>query len=106
MKAKILIAITFLVIVLFFSCEPTDGTDPCDGMGTLSVENTSHSTVQRLMVDGVNHGTLDPGKTKDAKLAPGTHSWQLIGISGGNGCSAASVIIVACKTSSFSCSAK
>ena len=87
-----------------FSCGPTK--DTCDGNGTLSVENTSHLTVQRLMVDGVNYGSVDPGNQKDAKLAPGTHSWQMVGISGGPGCGSATVIIVACQTSSYTCSAK
>ena len=112
MKAKekikrILMAITFLVIVAstHSSCEPiTD--KPCDGNGTLSLENKSLNTVQKIMIDGVNWGSLDPGKTKECKLAPGTHLWQLVGISGGTGCGIASVIIVACKTTSFSCSSK
>jgi hypothetical protein len=102
----ILIAIAFLVIAAStnFSCDPIK--DDCDGNGTLSIENKSLLTVQRLMIDGVNYGSVDPGDKKDAKLAPGTHSWQMVGISGGTGCSAATVIIVACQTSSFSCSAK
>ena len=102
----ILIAIALLVIAAStnFSCESTK--DDCDGKGTLSIENKSLSTVQRLMIDGVNYGSVDPGDKKETKLAPGTHSWQMVGISGGTGCSAATVIIVACQTSSFSCSAK
>jgi hypothetical protein len=102
----ILIVIALLVITasINFSCDPIK--DECDGMGTLSIENKSLSTVQRLMIDGVNYGSVDPGNKKDTNLAPGTHSWQMVGISGGTGCSAATVIIVACQTSSFSCSAK
>ncbi|HEY5124469.1 MAG TPA: hypothetical protein VIK14_12110 [Ignavibacteria bacterium] len=102
----ILIVIALLVIAAStnFSCDPPK--DDCDGKGTLSIENKSLSTVQRLMIDGVNYGSVDPGDKKEAKLAPGTHSWQMAGISGGTGCSAATVIIVACQTSSFSCSAK
>jgi len=75
----------------------------CDGKGTLSLENTSHNTVQRIMINGVNYGTLDEGETKEIKLVPGIYAWQLEGISGGTGCSAAMVTIVECKTQSFSC---
>lgn len=78
----------------------------CDGMGTLHVTNTSHSTVQKLMINGVNYGTLDPNEEKSVDLTPGAYAWQLIGISGGTGCGAAVVNIVECKTSSFSCGGK
>jgi hypothetical protein len=88
--------------LLSLSCEDL----VCDGMGTLSVKNTSIGTVQQLHVDGVNYGTVDPGKTKEVDLAPGEHSWQMIGLSGGVGCSSATVIIQECKTSSFSCHGK
>lgn len=100
-----LVAIALLVIVAStnFSCEPI--TD-CDGKGTLSLENKSHNTVQRIMINGVSYGTIDDGETKEIKLVPGIYAWQLIGISGGTGCSAAVVTIVECKTQSFSCDAK
>lgn len=75
----------------------------CSGKGTLKLTNDSHSTVQRAMVDGVNYGSLDPGASKDISLAAGSHDWQLVGISGGSGCSAAKVTIIECQTSSFSC---
>jgi len=77
--------------------------DKCDGMGTLKLSNNSLNTVQRLMVDGVNHGTIDPGESKEISLAPGEHDFQFVGISGGTGCSTAKVIIVECKTSGFAC---
>ena len=106
-KIKIIliaIALLFIAASTNFSCESTK--DDCDDKGTLSVENKSLLTVQRLMIDGVNYGSVDPGDKKEAKLAPGTHSFQMVGICGGTGCSVATVIIVACQTSSFSCSAK
>lgn len=78
----------------------------CSGKGTLSVENSSHSTVQKLMVNGVNYGTLDPGETKKVDLTPGPYVWQLVGISGGTGCSIAEVNISECQTSSFKCGGK
>ena len=56
------------------------------------------------MVDGVNHGTIDPGESKEISIAAGEHEFQQVGISGGTGCSAAKVIIVECETSGYSCS--
>lgn len=100
-KIKLLVS-TIAVIVAFtsFSCDEV----VCDGKGTLSHENKSLNTVQRIMIDGVNYGSLDPGEMEEIKLAPGQHLWQLAGISGGSGCSAAYVIIQECETSAFSCS--
>lgn len=91
-------AIAVLISFWYVSCTKT-----CTGNGTLELTNTSQSTVQRIMIDGVNYGTVDPGEKKDIPLAAGTHSFQQQGISGGNGCSEASVIIVECKTTGFSC---
>jgi hypothetical protein len=99
-KKQVLILILFFTGLFFWSsCE-----EACNGMGTLELTNKSISTVQQLMVDGINYGTIDPGESKEIELAPGEHDFQQVGISGGTGCSAASVIIVECKTSSFSCS--
>ena len=56
------------------------------------------------MIDGVNYGSLDPSESKEISLAPGEHTFQQVGISGGSGCSEAKVIIVAGQTSGFSCS--
>jgi len=78
----------------------------CDGKGTLSLENKSLFTVQKIMINGVNYGTIDPGETKEIDLTPGIYGWQLVGISGGTGCSAAAVTIVECETQAFSCSGK
>lgn len=73
-------------------------------MGVLKLTNTSISTVQKIMVDGVNYGTIDPGESKEISLAAGEHDFQQVGISGGTGCGPASVIIVECETSGFKCS--
>ena len=78
-------------------------TESCDGMGTLTLTNNSNGTVQKLMIDGVNYGTIDPDEKKDIKLGAGEHEFQFVGISGGSGCSAAKVIIVGCKSSGFQC---
>ncbi|MEK6833707.1 MAG: hypothetical protein AABY32_06700 [Nanoarchaeota archaeon] len=99
MRSYSLVAGLGLATYASFSCEELG----CDGMGTLSLENASHNTVQRIMINGVNYGTIDDGETKKIKLTPGTYAWQLVGISGGTGCSAAVVTIVECKTSSFKC---
>jgi len=93
--------VSFLSLsVINTSCEDLS----CDGLGTLSIENKSLNTVQRLMINGVNYGSIDPGKTKEVELTPGAYVWQLEGLSGGSGCSAAAVNIAKCETSSFSCS--
>lgn len=103
MKNSILTAVIIFTIIIF-SCTKEDD---CDGKGTLSITNKSiTNSLMQLKIDGANYGTLDPGETIDVLLAAGQHDWQLIGINGGNGCSEASVIIVECETSSFSCSAK
>ena len=102
MKKKQYIVILFLFLFVSFSLSSCEET--CSGMGTLKLTNKSLNTVQKLMVDGVNHGTIDPGESQEISLAAGEHEFQQVGISGGNGCSAASVIIVECETSAFSCS--
>jgi len=103
---RILMIFSFVAIAAFInsSCEPIE--DDCDGMGILKLTNKSISTVQKIMIDNVNWGTLDPGESKECSLAPGTHTFQLVGLSGGTGCSLASVILIACQTSGFSCSGK
>ena len=58
----------------------------------------------RSLVDGVNHGTLDPGESIEIDLGTGVHAFIFEGISGGAGCSPGTVTIVACETSAFTCS--
>lgn len=96
-----LVAAALLFNGILTSCKSKE--DTCNGNGTLKLTNSSHATVQRAMVDGVNYGSIDPGDSKEIKLPPGQHDWQLVGISGGTGCSAAKVTIVECKTSGFEC---
>lgn len=104
MTIKIAKAVLLVPVVVFTlvggSCKKKNS---CSGKGTLKLSNTSHATVQRAMVDGVNYGSIDPGGSKEISLAAGSHDWQLVGISGGSGCSAAKVTIIECETSSFSC---
>jgi hypothetical protein len=97
---KTLFLLIFISIVLVSnSCVKT-----CGGMGTLELTNKSLNTVHKILVDGINYGTIDPGEKKEIPLAAGEHVFQQIGISGGVGCSAGRVIIVECKTSGYSCS--
>lgn len=107
-KTALRVLIGTLLTLLLFSAGTLAFTG-CDEildptMGTLRLTNKSISTVQRIMIDGINYGTIDPDESKDISLAPGTHVFQQVGISGGGGCSEASVIIVAGRTSAFSCS--
>lgn len=90
--------LTLCGLIGMYSCR-----EKCSGLGSLKLTNESHSTVQRIMVDGVNYGTIDPGESEEIDLAAGEHEFQLVGISGGTGCSAAKVIVVECETSGFSC---
>jgi len=97
------IIIPSILLLLIFGASSCKKKSQCSSTGTLKLTNSSHATVQRAMVDGVNYGSIDPGNSKEIDLAPGQHDWQLVGISGGTGCSAAKVTIVECKTSSNEC---
>jgi hypothetical protein len=72
--------------------------------GKLALKNNSLNTVQKIMIDGVNYGTLDPGEDDTYDLPAGEHEFQQVGISGGTGCAPAKVIIIECETQSFKCS--
>jgi hypothetical protein len=100
----ILLAIVLMTITASVNTSCEDLT--CNGKGTLSLTNKSLLTVQKIMINGVNYGTLDPGETQEIELSPGMYMWQLVGLSGGTGCSAAAVTITECDTQGFSCSAK
>ena len=90
-----------MISALFVSCK-----ENClvKNKGTLKLTNTSTSTVMRALVDGVNHGTLDPNESIEIELGAGSHTFLFEGISGGAGCSQGSVIIISCETSAFTCS--
>lgn len=100
----ILIALVMLTITASVntSCEGL----VCNGKGTLQLTNKSLHTVQKVMINNVNYGTLDPGEKKDYELSPGVYAFQQVGISGGTGCSVAAVTISECDTQGFSCSSK
>lgn len=99
------LALLGLLIVSITSCtKPEDDDCELPGYGFLKISNTSLNTIQRVQIDGTNYGTLDPGDTETYPLGVGTHTFQSIGISGGSGCSLASVIIVECATEARGCS--
>lgn len=78
---------------------------PCaKNKGTLELTNKSLNTIQKVMINGINYGTLDPGEKKSFDLNIGEYDVIQQGISGGTGCSAAKVNIVACETQGMSCS--
>ena len=91
--------LTFSILTIMLSCK-----SDCGGKGDLKLTNKSINTVQRIMIDGVNYGTLDPGESEIISLRAGEHEFQQVGISGGSGCSSAKVIIIECETQGFSCS--
>jgi hypothetical protein len=89
-----------VLLVLFFSLCSCNKL--CNS-GTLSLNNSSHNTIQLIFIDGVNKGDLYPGATKNFDLSEGNHSFQQVGISGGYGCVITDVYINECETSSFTC---
>ena len=103
------IAITSLLLVGLlmagsYSCVKEKEKDNCKpGYGWLKMTNGSLTTIQKVMIDGTNYGTLDPGETATYQLAAGKHTFESIGISGGGGCSQASAIIVECATEARVC---
>lgn len=103
--SRILVLPILISVMSLTSCNKSKDKGCTSGSGTLKLTNSSHGTVQRIMIDGVNYGSLDPGESKDISLAAGQHDWQLQGISGGTGCSSAKVTIVECQTTSFQCGA-
>jgi hypothetical protein len=107
MKKSILTIVALsLFLVSFNSCSPAEEEDECplEGYGLLEIRNKSTSTVHRIIIDGINYGTIDPKGVATFPLRPGKHDVQSVGISGGNGCSPAQIFIVECGTERISCS--
>ncbi len=102
-KSRLLLAIPILAILSlhFTAC---DKEAYCEGRGTLNVENKSLHTVQRILIDGTNYGSLDPGESKDIELAAGKYTLQFVGINSGGGCTPSQVTIDACGEEGRSCS--
>lgn len=74
-----------------------------NGWGTLHVSNKSLHTVQKILIDNTNYGTLDPGEGKEIPLPNGKYQLQFRGINGGSGCSPSFVTIPDCGTVGRSC---
>ncbi len=100
---QILALIFASLILMSSSCLPEDEEAGC-AKGTLNLTNKSLYTVQKVKINGVNYGTLDPGDSEDYTLSPGEYYVQQVGISGGSGCNSFSVVIQACDRQGFSCS--
>lgn len=102
-KLKSLLVL-FFAGILMVSCK-----EDCEkkGTGVLAVTNTSENTVQRVIVDGVNYGILEPGEKIEITLPIGTYPLLIEGVSGGGGCAVAplpNVPIIMCETFSIDCS--
>jgi len=86
------------------SANLSDNTCECSGDGFLIASNKSTNTLQRLMIDGVNFGSLDPGEETTVRIAEGTHDLEFQSIGGSGGCYASKLVIVECDTESRTCS--
>jgi len=100
---RLFIALLLLSMFVFMSsCKEL--IDSCGGYGTLRLTNRSVNTIQQVKVDGVNHGTLDPGEKIDIDLPAGQHFVETVNVKTGNyACSSFMVTIVECDTQGFSC---
>ena len=92
----------FIGVVAFLSLSALSCRKMCT-YGTLKLTNASQYTVQKVLVDGIEYGTLDPGKYVEIELAPGEHYFQQVSVSGYGGCNVARVIIVECETAAYEC---
>ena len=105
MKAiKNMFLISLLCTGIITSCTE-EKKDNCikPGYGLLKLSNGSNTTIHKILIDGTNYGTLDPGETGSYLLPAGQHTFESVGISGGGGCGQASVIMVACSTEARIC---
>ena len=98
-----------LLVGLQASCtkdevEPPVTQPPPPATGVLRCTNTSLHTVQRILLNDTNYGTLDPGEYRDYALAPGHWTLQFVGLSGGTGCIQSSFNIAAGQSIGRGCS--
>lgn len=105
---QLLMLVLASFILLLSACVVDDETQPSgctSSLGTLRVTNKSLHTVQKIRINGINYGTIDPGDSDEIDLTPGTYEVEIIGISGGSGCQNPSTVnIKACVTQGISCS--
>lgn len=106
MKTSHILLVPF--VLMLTACDKDDIAPPPSSTacntGILRCTNSSLHTVQRIVISGVNHGTLDPGETRIIELAPGNWTLRFLGIAGGPGCTESSFNIAACQTVSRGCS--
>ena len=93
-----------LLLLISFSCTKED--TGCSGTGEVTFTNKSIGTVQKIMIDGVGYGSIDPGESKTITLAAGEYEFQMVGISGGPGCSVAKFHLAECQKLGYSCNGK
>jgi len=83
--------------IFFQSCIPEDTeTSWCSDSGTLVLHNTSANTVQKILIDGTNYGTLYPGDRQEIDLPVGKYEVYLKSTSGEGGCSPSYVTLQDC----------
>jgi hypothetical protein len=82
----------------------SDDSCTCGGYGFFSAQNTSVTTVQKVLINNTNYGTLDPGEKEEFRLPAGNYEVVFQAISGGGGCNPAQIVIVECTTVARNCS--
>lgn len=105
MKNPILLFLVLGISLCFLSAS-CEGDKLCfTNTGTLKYENKSLYTVQRIILNGTNYGSIDPGETEEIELTEGTYEFSTPGLSGGDGCASISIIYIKpCETVGRSCS--
>lgn len=104
MKSQIFKVLFILLILPFTSCEELilETTPSCSG-SAIKVENRSHTTVQKIIINDINYGTIDPDEVREIQFSSGTYTVELRGVSGGTGCSEGTIILDDCETRGYSC---
>jgi len=101
MKTQNLILFSALILAIsIFSCERK-----CkqNNTGVLALKNSS-SVTHRILIDGVDEGTIKAGKSQRWDLEVGEHTLQwLIASTGEKACTGYNKTIELCKTSSWQC---
>ena len=105
MKTKLstLLLLTALIAGLSFNCSDIIGVD-CDSKGYIQVTNNTKSNKNyKVIIDGMNYGTLAPGQGENYKVNIGAHLVSIEFQEGGAACSAAYVDVQECQTRGLSC---
>ncbi len=70
--------------------------------GRITVRNTS-SQVQQVVLNGVNHGSVNTGSSLDVDLPPGPYTLEIQHLDGSAACQAATINISKCSTQTLQC---